>query len=91
MNDVAPDMWQRPDQNACQWHAGSGPYKKWESRPLKAEDGQASTSGEEDDEEVRMPPSRRDKCLRTLFYLNGGLLLFVVIIGAAVVRMNSQT
>ena len=30
-------------------------------------------------------PTRRDKCLRMLFYLNGGLLLFIVIIGTAVV------
>ena len=65
---------------------GSGPYKKWESKPLKADDGQASTSGEDDEEEVGMSPTRRDQCLRYLFFMNGGLLLAVVVIGTLVVR-----
>jgi hypothetical protein len=65
---------------------GSGPYKKWESKPLKADDGQASTSGEDDDEEMGMSPTRRDQCLRYLFFMNGGLLLAVVVIGTLVVR-----
>ena len=67
---------------------GSGPYKKWESKPLcNQSEEEASTSGEDDDDrDVREGRSRIDSCLQALFWINGGLLLVVIIVGTAVVR-----
>ena len=73
---------------SCRCPPGSGPYKKWESKPLcDQNEEEASTSGaDDDDRDVRGGRSRTDSCLQALFWINGGLLLVVIIVGTAVVR-----